>query len=119
VKGGALAACIALFAGCGATQEEPRAPHQDAPRNAVAREEERAPDPAPVEQAPPPACSDEGCFQCGSGFCPVGFYCDETANGGPACGWVPDCARKAGCECVGRALGGARCQSEGGGAHVK
>jgi hypothetical protein len=112
------AASFALATSCGGAQEEVRAPHADPPRKAVAHEAEAAPEPEPVEETPP-ACTDEGCFACGTAFCPVGFFCDEAASGGPACSWVPDCARKAGCDCVVRALPGVHCQSESGGAHVK
>jgi hypothetical protein len=119
VRGVWFASSFALVAGCGGAQEEVRAPHEDRTHEPAAREAESAPEPTPAEEAAPPACADEGCFPCGAGFCPVGFYCDEGASGGPACSWVQDCARKAGCDCVGRALRGSRCESEGGGAHVR
>ncbi len=52
-----------------------------------------------------PDCSDGTCFECGDGLCPVGFYCDERAPGGPACSWLPECAEKATCSCVLGVLG--------------
>jgi hypothetical protein len=67
-----------------------------------------------------PACEDETCFECGGGICMTGFYCDEGAQGGAACSWLPDCAGRASCACVKRALGsGCDCQERGGGVHVK
>jgi hypothetical protein len=50
-------------------------------------------------------CADGTCFECGSGLCPKGFYCDEKAPGGPACGWLPECAAVATCACVEQVLG--------------
>ena len=53
----------------------------------------------------PPVCEDGTCFACGEGLCPTGFYCDESAVGGPACGWLPECARETSCSCVEGVLG--------------
>lgn len=66
------------------------------------------------------ACDDGGCFECGSGSCPTGWYCDESAQGGPACSWLPDCNKKPDCACIGKVLGSAcSCSDEGGGPHAK
>src|SRR5688500_13534287 len=46
-----------------------------------------------------PSCEDSTCFECGSGICMTGFYCDEGAQGGSACSWLPECAGKASCAC--------------------
>jgi hypothetical protein len=62
-------------------------------------------------------CDDGTCSPCGDALCPAGWYCDETAKGGPSCGWLPECAQKAGCACVKKALGCA-CEEKAGGAHV-
>ena len=53
-------------------------------------------------------------------MCPKGFYCDEQAEGGPACSWLPDCPENADCVCVKAALGsGCSCEEYGdGGPHV-
>ena len=69
-------------------------------------------------EAPAPACSDGTCTPCGDGWCPNGWYCDETAKGGPACGWLPECAKKPGCACVERALSSCSCEEREGGQHV-
>jgi len=73
----------------------------------------------PSAPAAPPraACDDGTCSPCGDALCPTGWYCDETAPGGPSCGWLPECAQKAGCACVKKALGCA-CEEKAGGAHV-
>jgi hypothetical protein len=66
-----------------------------------------------------PDCSDQTCFPCGESMCPVGFYCDEKANGGPACGWLPECAETASCSCVTGVLGSScSCDDANGGPHV-
>jgi hypothetical protein len=73
----------------------------------------------PAAQAPPRAACDDGtCSPCGDALCPLGWYCDETAPGGPACGWLPECAQKPGCACVKRALAGCSCDEKSGAAHL-
>ncbi len=68
-------------------------------------------------EAPAPRCSDGACFECGSGICPKGFYCDEKAGG---CGWLPECASNASCGCVKAGLGGScSCEERAGGSYVK
>jgi hypothetical protein len=63
-------------------------------------------------------CADETCTPCGEGFCPTGFYCDESHEPA-ACSWLPACAEDASCECVERALGaGCECDSKSGGSFV-
>jgi hypothetical protein len=76
--------------------------------------------PAEEESAPPrSACDDGSCSPCGTGMCPTGWYCDESASGGPACSWLPKCAQKSSCGCVSSALGSAcKCVEQGGGLHV-
>jgi hypothetical protein len=62
-------------------------------------------------------CTDATCFECGEGLCPSGFYCDVKA--GPACSWLPECAREPSCGCITRVLGdGCACEDKGGGPHV-
>lgn len=73
------------------------------------------------EEAAPRAapCADGSCLECGNGLCPKGFYCDEKAPGGPACGWLPECAASATCSCVKQALGsGCTCSEKAGGPSV-
>ena len=65
------------------------------------------------------ACNDSMCFTCGSGYCPIGWYCDESGSGGAACSWLPECGKASSCGCVTKALGKAcSCRDDGGGAHV-
>lgn len=76
---------------------------------------------ATSEEAAPtgPDCSDQTCFPCGEGLCPVGFYCDEQAARGPACSWLPECAEAASCACVQGVLGsGCSCDDASGGPRV-
>lgn len=74
----------------------------------------------PTEEAAPKraACDDGTCSPCGNALCPTGWYCDETAPGGPACGWLPECAQKPGCACVKKALAGCACEEQSGAAHL-
>ena len=71
---------------------------------------------APV--AKKPACDDGTCTLCGEAQCPAGWYCDESAKGGPACGWLPECAKKPTCACVKKAFPGG-CEERNGGLYVK
>jgi hypothetical protein len=73
---------------------------------------------APAEPEKP-RCDDGTCSPCGDALCPSGWYCDESAPGGPACGWLPECASKASCACVKRAFSGCSCEDQGGSAHVR
>jgi hypothetical protein len=66
-----------------------------------------------------PSCDDGTCSPCGDALCPSGWYCDESAPGGPACGWLPECAGKATCSCVKRAFSGCSCEDQSGSAHVR
>lgn len=69
--------------------------------------------------APASNCENGTCFACGAGFCLSGWYCDEGAPGGAACSWIPDCATKATCGCIGKVLGsGCSCKEDNGGPHV-
>jgi hypothetical protein len=62
-----------------------------------------------------PSCDDGTCTVCGSGICPSGWYCDESAPGGAACAWLKECAEKASCGCVTKVLGSScKCRDDGG-----
>ena len=63
-------------------------------------------------------CDDGTCTPCGEAQCPIGWYCDESAKGGPACGWLPECAKKPTCACVKKAFPGG-CEERNGGLYVK
>jgi hypothetical protein len=63
-------------------------------------------------------CDDGTCTACGDAQCPVGWYCDESAKGGPSCGWLPECARKPTCACVKRVFSGS-CEERNGGLYLK
>jgi len=116
-----VALLTALLAACGggtkpaessASGAEPReATHQSSKQESSA---EAASAPSAPERA---TCDDGTCSPCGDALCPTGWYCDETARGGPSCGWLPECAQKSGCACVKKALGCA-CEEKAGGAHV-
>jgi hypothetical protein len=70
---------------------------------------------APEEKAHGPSCDDGTCSLCGSGICPAGWYCDESAPGGAACAWLKECAEKATCGCVTKVLGAScKCRDESG-----
>lgn len=74
----------------------------------------------PEEEAPQTSpCADGTCSACGSGVCPLGWYCDESATGGPACGWLPQCAQKNSCGCLTGKLGAScKCSEQAGSLRV-
>jgi len=120
---GSAAYCLALAAcgggGAAGSDAPAKAPHTatSTRADAVESSEEAAAEPA---EAPKAALCDDGtCSPCGGGVCPSGWYCDESASGGPACGWLPRCAPKASCACLSGKLGaGCKCSEQDGGLHV-
>ena len=93
------------------------------PEKADARGPHESPsdDDAPAEEEAPSKgnCDDGTCSPCGQGLCPTGWYCDESAAGGPACSWLPNCVQKQGCGCLTSVLGAAcKCVEQAGGLHV-
>jgi hypothetical protein len=74
-----------------------------------------AEDASPAKRAP---CDDGTCTPCGDALCPTGWYCNESAKGGAACGWLPECAKKPTCACLKRVFPGA-CEERNGGLYVK
>jgi hypothetical protein len=111
---GFLAACggSTLPAESGSSGAAPHAAAHESSANESAAERTSA---APLPERA--TCDDGTCSPCGDSLCPTGWYCDETAKGGPSCGWLPECAQKSGCACVKKALGCA-CEEKAGGAHV-
>jgi hypothetical protein len=122
----ALSVCLAMLLvlpQCGgAGSAEPKTVADDdsreSPGSAEASASESQPEEeatAAVESSRGPSCDDGTCSVCGSGICPVGWYCDESAPGGAACSWLKECAEKATCSCVTRVLGAAcKCRDESG-----
>ncbi len=115
--------CVALpfVTACGGSSK----PAQTAAPSAESGGEKarKAAAPASEEDSTAPAaaratCEDDTCTPCGDAICPSGWYCDESARGGPACGWLPECAQKASCGCVKKAFAGCSCEDEHGAAHV-
>lgn len=97
---------LALLAGCGSPPpaDDPSTAESSASPEAPEENDEStaaAPDPEPVR----PSCSDGTCFECGSGLCPQGAYCDSGAPGGPACAWIQECPGSPSCSCLGKVLG--------------
>ncbi|HKO52419.1 MAG TPA: hypothetical protein VJV79_32150 [Polyangiaceae bacterium] len=118
---GPVAYCL-LLAACGggaAGSDAPaKTPHESA---SVRADEARSEEPESEPEAAPKAalCDDGTCSPCGAGVCPSGWYCDESAHGGPACGWLPRCAQKSSCGCLNGKLGaGCKCSEQNGGLHV-
>jgi hypothetical protein len=116
-------ALVALLTACGGGTAAGKPAENAEPSGADSAEDDRATTDATSEgeattEAPVPACSDGTCTPCGDGLCPNGWYCDETAKGGAACSWLPECAKKPGCACVERALSGCSCEERDGGPHV-
>lgn len=110
-----LGACGGASAGSNARAESAHEKPSHEPDEASASD-----DSAPEEEAPKAGpCDDGTCSPCGSGVCLTGWYCDESASGGPACGWLPQCAQKSSCACLSGKLGaGCKCSEQGGGLHV-
>ncbi|HEX3775516.1 MAG TPA: hypothetical protein VHV51_13685 [Polyangiaceae bacterium] len=119
-SGPGLALLLGACGGAAATDAPAKTPHESHESTAA---EDSADDDAPAEEesAPPrSACDDGSCSPCGTGMCLAGWYCDESASGGAACSWLPQCAQKSSCGCIDRALGsGCKCTEQGGGLHVE
>lgn len=103
---------------CGGATPASHTPGEQAQASSGSGDDATGPDSAP--SAPEaPSCDDGTCFTCGDGICPTGFYCDRSAPGGPACSWLPACAKEASCSCVQKTLGsGCSCNAESGGVYV-
>jgi hypothetical protein len=118
-----LRACLVavLALGCGGSDKPAESADTRGSSPQSAREQrESQPTTDDDSDAPTPpraTCDDGTCTPCGDALCPKGWYCDETAHGGPACGWLPECAQKSGCACVKKALSCA-CEEKSGSAHV-
>jgi len=112
-----------LAAACGGSEPEAKVPAGKAAASDVAsgRSETEAAEAEPDEKPQPTAqrCADGTCFACGTGYCPNGFYCDESVKGGASCSWLPSCTGKSGCGCLGRALTSCKCEDAQGGPHVR
>jgi hypothetical protein len=122
---GLCAGLIMLGSGaCGGSAPSPTAPPTATAHDKAKPKppEEAAEDDAPAEEETAPArsaCDDGTCSPCGTGMCPTGWYCDESASGGPACSWLPQCAQKSSCACLTNTLGSAcKCSEQTGGLHV-
>jgi hypothetical protein len=114
-------ALVPLAGGCGGASKpaESATPSaesrsESAPNSAAPASDEDSATPAPARAT----CDDGSCTPCGDAVCPSGWYCDESARGGPACGWIPECAQKASCGCVKKAFAGCSCEDEHGAAHL-
>jgi hypothetical protein len=109
---------------CGGSSPEPTtAEHGDTREQQSRNERDDEPSSADSDADEPtiakkPACDDGTCTLCGDAQCPTGWYCDESAKGGPACGWLPECAKKPTCACVKHAFSGG-CEERNGGLYVK
>ena len=104
--------------GAAATESPTKTAHE-----ASDAEPESSSDGEAESEAPPPkkaaACDDGTCSPCGPGMCPTGWYCDESAPGGAACGWLPECAKKSSCGCLTAKLGSScKCSEQAGGLHL-
>ncbi|MBN1612356.1 MAG: hypothetical protein JW940_37340 [Polyangiaceae bacterium] len=80
--------------------------------------------PAMPDNAPPDNplldCGDGTCSRCGNGICTQGMYCNESARGGPACNWLPECPESPDCSCIEKVLGSrCECEEQDGAAHVR
>jgi hypothetical protein len=117
-----------LFTGCGgggknggSESKQPARETAEDESDEEAGEESEPEDPGERATAKPrrKRCDDGTCFECGAGICPAGFYCDQNAEGGAACSWLPECPSKVSCGCIKKTLGSAcSCEEKGGGHHV-
>ena len=114
----AALALASLTWSCGGATPKAHAPNRHSDAAASGDNDTQAPDDTP-EAPQAPSCDDGTCFSCGNGICPKGFYCDQKAPGGPACSWLPKCAKQASCSCVQHVLGsGCSCDEKNGGVYV-
>ena len=118
-----LGLCAYLTGACGGSPagagEPARAPHEKA--SSDSSDAQSSDEDSPAEEEAPQAglCDDGTCSTCGAGMCPTGWYCDESAKGGAACGWLPQCAEKSSCGCLTKVLGsGCSCAEQGNGLRV-
>jgi hypothetical protein len=116
-------ACLAvsLLAACGGSKAAPPPDSPEASSSESSETSVAAAEPSDEPAPPPPApkCDDGSCFECGEGLCPKGFYCDASAQGGPACSWLPECAKDPSCACLKKELGkDCNCESGAGGPQV-
>ncbi len=116
---------VAVACGGGSTPEPATAESSDKEEHRASRDsdgdDETSSSSADADEAPAAkkaACDDGTCTLCGEAQCPAGWYCDESAKGGPACGWLPECAKKPTCACVKKAFPGG-CEERNGGLYVK
>jgi hypothetical protein len=118
-----IGATFLFAAACGGSEPEAKVATGKAAASDVAHgDSARETAEGEPEEKPPSAvqrCADGTCFACGAGYCPNGFYCDESAKGGASCSWLPTCAGKSGCGCLTRALGSCKCDDGQGGPHVR
>jgi hypothetical protein len=100
---GCALALLQVVSGCGGAQ--PQARHRASGARA---------DDSPASESSEPdtaGCHDETCFVCGEAMCLKGFYCDQALGGGPACSWLPECAKEASCSCL-KSVFGSACSCE-------
>jgi hypothetical protein len=118
----ALLLAVALCGACGgggADKPARSAADEDEPSGAVESAGAQTEEEDEEEAAPRKAACDDGtCTTCGSSMCPAGWYCDETAKGGPACGWLPECVNKLSCSCLNKTFSGCSCEEKDGGVHL-
>jgi hypothetical protein len=120
-----IVSLVAAACGGGSTPEPATAESSDSEehqKSGDSNDDEKssasAADSKEVPVAKRPACDDGTCTLCGDAQCPTGWYCDESAKGGPACGWLPECAKKPTCACVKKVFPGG-CEERNGGLYVK
>jgi hypothetical protein len=115
---------VASWSACGgsspelATADNVTQDPSDSPREDRDEASSSTSEDAEIPVAKKPACDDGTCTLCGDSQCPTGWYCDESAKGGPACGWLPECAKKPTCACLKRVFSGG-CEERNGGLFVK
>jgi len=86
--------------------------------SATASDDESQSDEAEESAPKRNSCDDGTCSVCGNSMCPSGWYCDESAKGGPACGWVPECLSKLSCGCLTKKFSSCSCEEKSGGVHL-
>jgi hypothetical protein len=119
-----LSLCLWVAACGGSATPEPRsADHSEPAESSSSKDGDHdsgADEPSDAaESAPADPCADGTCFSCGKSLCLSGWYCDESAKGGAACSWQPECAKSPSCRCLTKVLGeGCSCKDEAGAPHV-
>lgn len=117
VRNLSLATLLLGLTACGGSGSEAKGPDGEGSRNSDGSSAESgfsSEGDGPSQGPTGPDCGDGTCFECGEGICPKGAYCDQDAEGGAACAWLPECSGTAACSCITGVLKDCTCDEASG-----